>query len=216
MVNKKRCKRIAMVLACILIPVGAFGFGYFFRTDEKEKQVENTLTVDGSIEGSIAETSAVDMKGIVPGDTLNETININPKSTADSLIRVKIEPSWEGGDNAKNLATENIKFIYADGVSLANNVEQSNAGDWFKAADGYLYYMSSVTSRTEAMPLVKELRFNAGTSDQDANKYQGKQLKIKVTMDMVQCKYNAFETKWNISKDTSLGKKLDNICNPNK
>lgn len=212
MINKKRSKRVAIVLACILIPVGAFGFGYFFRNHKVNKQVANTLTVDGSIGGSIVENITPNTIGIVPGDIINETINIAPNATTDSLLRVKIDPSWEGGQNAKSLTTSNLKIIYADGVRVSEEFDSNNGDYWFKANDGYLYYMNPVKSTQSDMKLVKGIKFNGGTDDADANKYQGKQLNINVTMDMVQCKYDAFVEKWNMSKDSNLKSELKNIC----
>lgn len=213
MINKKKNKRIAMILACILIPVGAFGFGYFFRNDEKNKQVANTLTVDGSIGGSIVENFEPDTGGIVPGDVVDETINIKPNATAPSLLRVKIDPSWKGGQNEESLTTSNLEIIYAEGVNVSEKLAINNGDYWFKADDGYLYYMNYVKNTQPDISLVKGIKFNGGSDDTDANKYQGRQLNIKVTMDMVQCKHDAFVTKWNISKDSNLGDKLKNICN---
>ena len=113
MKNKKKTRRIAIVLACILIPLGAFGFGYFFKQDKvSEKKVTHTLTVDGNIEGTIKNTVEANTAGIVPGDTVDETINIKPSATTPSLLRVKIEPAWYNNDTKTDLKVSNIKFIF--------------------------------------------------------------------------------------------------------
>ena len=81
--NKKRtAKRIAIILAFILLPVGAFGFGYFFKDTSQDKQLSHTLTVDGNI---ISEDINVNSNGIVPGDSISVPISIKPNSIA--LIR---------------------------------------------------------------------------------------------------------------------------------
>ena len=46
------------------------------------------MTVDGSIEVTTTRETEVSLAGIVPGDTINKTINIKPDSTAESLMRV--------------------------------------------------------------------------------------------------------------------------------
>ena len=48
--------------------------------------------------------------------------------------------------------------------------------------------MDSSKIKENDMELVKGIKFLGGTDDTDANKYQGKNLKIKVTMDMIQCR----------------------------
>lgn len=211
MVNKKRNKRVAIVLVCILIPVIGFGFGYFFKKVETEKKVSNTLTVDGDIGGTIAESTVTNENGIVPGDTVNETIKLKPNSTADSLIRVKVESSWTGGENVADLKSSNIELIYDDSVNVKEEIS-NESNYWYKSSDGYLYYMSPVKKSNEDMPLVKGIKF-IGSDEEDINKYQGRELKIRVNMDMVQCKYGAFEQTWGIDKESSLGKELTNICN---
>ena len=63
------------------------------------------------------------------------------------------------------------------------------------------------------MQLVKGIKFLGGTNDEDANKYQGKNLKINVTLEMIQCKYAPFKTRWTeVEKDGELYNKLNALC----
>ena len=202
--NKKRTKRLAILLACILVPLGAFGFGYFLNKYKVEKQIAQTLTVEGSIGGTIADTN-LNISEIVPGDIISQSIELNSTSTAPSLIRVKIAPTWEGLSSSNN-----IKLIYEDGVTVNNEIEDNKNEYWYKCDDGYLYYIGTVTDNKN-MKLVKGIQFLGGESDEDANKYQDKKLTINVTMDMIQSKYGAFQHRWNVN-DEELKNKLKGLC----
>ena len=92
--SKKKLRRVTLVLVGVLLPVGVFGFGYFFKQDSKNSQVAHTLSVDGDIDGSITENVTTDATGIVPGDQVSTTIDIKPLSTSYSLLRVKVRPYW--------------------------------------------------------------------------------------------------------------------------
>lgn len=212
MENKRKTRRIAIALACILIPLGALGFGYFVGGDKAaDKKVANTLTVDGKIEGTVVNTQDANTDGIVPGDTISKTINIKPNATAPSLLRVKIEPSWYDGNKKEDLSVSNIKFIYTNDI-VKDDFTTSGKDYWYKCDDGYLYYMNSVTTRAEAMELVEGIKFLGGNNDTDAKAYQGKNLKITVTMDMIQCKYAPYKTRWGIKENSELYNKLEVLC----
>lgn len=206
--NSKKAKRLVIATLCALIPVGALGFGYFTGGDEKKDiQIANTLTVDGSIEVTTTRETEVSLDGIVPGDTINKTINIKPDSTAESLMRVKIQPNWEGVESPN---ISNIKIVYADNA-VKEELNSSENNYWYKEGN-YLYYIGKVTTQ-DAMQLVKGIKFLGGTNDEDANKYQGKNLKINVTLEMIQCKYAPFKTRWTeVEKDGDLYNKLNALC----
>ncbi|WP_434798595.1 hypothetical protein [Terrisporobacter vanillatitrophus] len=206
--NKRKTRRIAISLACILIPLGALGFGYFVVRDEAtDKKVAHTLTVDGKIEGTVVNTQDANIDGIVPGDTISKTINIKPNATTPSLLRVKIEPSWHDGNNKTALPVSNIKFLYANNVKTDFIDGENNY--WYNNGD-YLYYMNYVTT-AEATKLVEGIKFLGGSDDVNAKDYQGKNLKITVTMDMIQCKYAPYKTRWGI-ENNNLYSKLEALC----
>ena len=208
--SKKKLRRVTLVLVVVLLPFGAFGFGYFYSNKDIDNKVAQTLTVDGHIGGSVvSKVSSID--GIVPGDTISKNINVLPNATTPSLLRVKIEPGWYNREKESSLSTENIKLLYNNVTE--NFIDYKDKKDyWFKSDDGYLYYMDSVTTKNEAIELVKGIKFNGGTDDVNANIYQGKHLKIKVTMDMIQCKYAPYKKRWNVTSESELYKKLKNLC----
>lgn len=206
----KKARRVSIILVCILVPVGAFGFGYFMKQGSlNNKQVAHTLTVDGEIKGTIVEMEESSAEGIVPGDTVGKTINIKTNATAPSLLRVKIEPSWYDGDNKTSLSVSNIEIKYADNVKY-NEFIEGRTDYWYENNDGYLYYMDSVTKQ-EAIALVKGIEFLVN-DNLDTKDYQGKKLKIKVDMEMIQCKYSPYEKKWEIQNNIHLSNKLKELC----
>ena len=212
MKNKKKTRRIAIVLACILIPLGAFGFGYFTANKEVSNQVAHTLTVNGDITGSITESVTTDVTGIVPGDQVESTINIQPTSTADSLLRVKVKPYWmnDSGGEDTGLSSTNLKLL--ESSSIKTDLSENS---WYKEGD-YYYYINKVNSRTGEINLIKGIEFLAlDNPDYDANKYQNKKIGIKVTMEMVQCSSDAYKFKWN-SLSTDLNSKLDELSPASK
>lgn len=217
--NKKSFRRIAIVLALILLPIGAFTLGYFYKNNTIKNQVANTLTVDGSIEGSINENVVTEATSMVPGDEVSAEINIKPTSTAKSLLRVKLEPYWMNGSVRSTLPTDNLQMIFSGKVG-----SDLSDGSWYKNGD-YYYYLSKVDKNTDILKLVKGIKFLSGTavegkqsgSEEDINKYQGKGMGISVTMDMVQCADKAYKSRW--TEDTmsdDLKAKLDLLCEESK
>lgn len=210
--SKKKLRYIAIVLALIFLPIGAFTLGYFFKIKSENHKVAHTLSVDGSINGSITQDIAGDVDGIVPGDEVAVTVNIKPTSSADSLLRVKIEPYWSNGDKGKSLSADNIEIIYANN-SVKNDMSN---GSWYKHGE-YLYYMGNVNNSTDNLELVKGIKFLATGSENTLESYQNKDIHMKVTMDMVQCSDYAYTSKWSEANITgSLADRLNSFCQEGK
>lgn len=217
--NKEFFSKFAIGLALILLPFGAFTLGYFFKNNSIENQVANTLTVDGSIEGSITENVLTESTSMVPGDEVSATINIKPTSTAKSLLRVKLEPYWIDGSEKSNLSTDNLEIMFKGNVGA----DLSN-GSWYKNGN-YYYYINQVDKSTNTLELVEGIKFLSGVnsesiqgaSEVDNNEYQGKGIGISVTMDMVQCAYKAYQSSWNDDNiQGDLKTKLDSLCENSK
>lgn len=122
-------------------------------------------------------------------------------------MRVKIEPKWVDVDNPE---ISNIKIVYADNA-VKEELNSSENNYWYKEGN-YLYYIGKVMKQ-DAMQLVKGIKFLGGTNDEDANKYQGKNLKINVTLEMIQCKYAPFKTRWKETEgNITLYNKLKGLC----
>lgn len=202
--KNKQLRRVTLVLFMSLIPIGAFGFGYFYSNKAVDNEIANTLMIDGNIEGSIV-SKVNNIDNIVPGDTINKSIHILPNATAPSLIRVKIQPNWYDKEIKTNLAIDNIEILYEDNVKEAF-IDEGSKNYWYKL-DEYLYYMNLVT-KDEAINLVKGIKFNGGPN---ANKYQGKNLKIEIDLDIVQAKHKVYSQRWEVT-NVNLKKQLDTLC----
>ena len=212
MINKK-VKKTAILLAFMLIPVGAFGFMYFWKEDIRDSQVANTLSVNGNITGSITENADVDTTGMVPGDQIEATINISPTSTEDSLLRVKVEPYWKNkGNDGQILDNSNLKLIEDNLVKL-----DMSEGTWYKNKD-YYYYIGTVgKDKKSEIGLIKGIEF---LPSDNANKYQNNQVGIRVTMEIVQARGKVYKTKWNLDSqndsDLKIINELDKYAPDNK
>lgn len=205
--SKKKTRKVAIILVCILMPFGAFGFGYFWNGDSEDNQVANTLSVNGDITGSITKDADVDTTGMVPGDEVKSTININPTSTTDSLLRVKVKPylkNSEGKEDSK-LSSNNLELI-TEGV--ADSITDNK---WYKEGE-YYYYIGKVNSKMNEINLIKGIKFlvlNNESESYKVNDYQDRQVGIEVTMEMVQCSSKAYSGKWN-SGGNILSEDLNN------
>ena len=169
--NKK--KKFLIALVVILVPVIGFGFNYF-RWDGNDQVSKQTLTVNGGI--SIENISA-DQK-LVPGDKICDTIGFDIKSTAPSLLRVKVE-TFCGDD------TTPVDIGIVEGVDK----------NWVNGNDGYYYYTKTVDQSTGVLQFASDLKFGTETGE-DLNQYQDQYIKAKITAEMVQAKYGVFETAW--------------------
>ena len=194
--SKKKLRRVTLVLVGILLPIGAFGFGYFFKQDNKNSQVAHTLSVDGDIKGSITENVTTDATGIVPGDQVSATIDIQPLSKSDSLLRVKVRPYWmndEGKENS-SLDNKNLKLLEVESVK-----DDLSEGSWYKEGE-YYYHIGKVNNKNNNINLIKGIEFLALNDENESyniNDYQNKGIGIEVTMEMVQCSGKGYSVKWN-------------------
>ncbi|MGN1032715.1 MAG: hypothetical protein ACI4PU_04575 [Intestinibacter sp.] len=184
----KKFKKWIVALIVILIPAIGFGFNYF-RWQGDQSVSKQTLTVKGGI--TVQEVS--EYEKLVPGDKICNSIGFNIESTAPSFLRVKVETFYK--DDGSNLTTEDTKADIGTIVGLKDN--------WVDGNDGYYYYTKAVdqdTQGTEALLFADSIKFEV-KDDDDANEYQDKYIHAKVTAEMVQAKYDAFKTAWNVTSD---------------
>ena len=207
--SKKKLRYMAIVLALIFLPIGAFTLGYFFKNENiNAKTQANTLTVDGSLDGTFKTDETIG--NLVPGDTVNKSIVLKPNCTAPSLLRVKVEPYWEGMDTDGAKDGSNITIGYSSSINFKETLDNDNDNDdgyWYKHNDGYLYFIGEITSDIKEINLVDNIKFEG---DNNINNYQNKTLKMNVSMELVQSKYDAFESAWNIPGE-NLKNKLKSI-----
>lgn len=202
--SKKKLRRVTLVLVGVLLPAGAFGFGYFLKQDSiPTKTLGNTLVVNGEIDGTLKDAN-LDTTGLVPGDSIDKTIQINPKCTAPSLLRVKVVTYWAGkGEDSSNINTK-FKIKYSNDLK-----KDSTESYWYKdKTDGYLYYMGIIDEKNTEIDLVEGFQLETGNN---VNEYQGKNIKVKVDLDLIQAKHKVYSTKWgDIEKNLEV--ELDKLC----
>lgn len=207
MKKRKLVKRILIVMVVLLLPIGAFTLGYFFKETNKDKEIVNTLTVDGNIIENIQSNN----QGIVPGDETEAIINIEPTSTAKSLLRVKLNPYWIKDGDKSDLDTSNLKILFDEGVKIGDS-----KGSWYKSGE-YLYYLGAVDKNTGILNLVKGIKFLTEPENEnekfktDVNLYQNKSIGIEVAMDMVQYSDRAYQSRWGSTMNDELKSALESL-----
>lgn len=191
----KRFRKVLIVLLAILVPVSiGFGFNFFSWNGSKELNKE-AMTV----EGELSIDDLANIKNLVPGDKICDSVTMNITSSTVSLLRVKVE-------------------IYcADSEKPETDIAPiKNAGDnWLKGSDGYYYYTQGVKNGDIVKLAEDGIYFNGLNDNVDMNKYQGKKIKVVAKAELVQAKHGVFEGKWGLSenKDGDIYTKLKKISN---
>lgn len=191
----KRFRKVLIVLLAILVPVSiGFGFNFFSWNGSKELNKE-AMTV----EGELSIDDLANIKNLVPGDKICDSVTMNITSSTVSSLRVKVE-------------------IYcADSEKPETDIAPiKNAGDnWLKGSDGYYYYTQGVKNGDIVKLAEEGIYFNGLNDNVDMNKYQGKKIKVVANAELVQAKHGVFAEKWGLSenKDGDIYTKLKKISN---
>ena len=179
----KRFRKVLIVLLAILVPVSiGFGFNFFSWNGSKELNKE-AMTV----EGELSIDDLANIKNLVPGDKICDSVTMNITSSTVSSLRVKVE-------------------IYcADSEKPETDIAPiKNAGDnWLKGSDGYYYYTQGVKNGDIVKLAEDGIYFNGLNDNVDMNKYQGKKIKVVANAELVQAKHGVFAEKWGLKSDTT-------------
>ena len=179
----KRFRKVLIVLLAILVPVSiGFGYNFFSWNDSKELNKE-AMTV----EGELSIDDLANIKNLVPGDKICDSVTMNITSSTVSLLRVKVD-------------------IYcADSETAETDIAPiKNAGDnWLKGSDGYYYYTQGVKNGDIVKLAEDGIYFNGVNNDVDMNKYQGKKIRVAAEAELVQAKHGVFAEKWKLSESNN-------------
>ena len=177
----KRFRKVLIVLLAILVPV-SIGFGFnFFSWNKSQELSKEAMTVDGAL----TITDVANVKNLVPGDKICDGVTMDIKSSAVSLLRVKVD-------------------VYcADSTTPETNIEpiKNTNADWLKGSDGYYYYTQGVKNGVQVKFAEEGIYFNGVNNDVDMNKYQGKKINVKASAELVQAKHSVFAKKWGLNQD---------------
>ena len=175
----KRFRKVLIVLLAILVPV-SIGFGYnFFSWNGSKELNKEAMTV----EGELSIDDLANIKNLVPGDKICDSLTMNITSSTVSLLRVK------------------VNVYYADSETAETDIAPiKNAGDnWLKGSDGYYYYTQGVKNGDIVKLAEEGIYFNGLNDNVDMNKYQGKKIKVVANAELVQAKHGVFEKKWGLN-----------------
>ena len=204
----KRFRKVLIVLLAILVPV-SIGFGFNFFSGESSDSAENRAM---TVAGTLTVNKISEAQNLVPGDKICDGVTMNIKSSAVSLLRVKVDIYYAEVGSTEYTVTTDIASI-------------KNAGDnWLKGSDGYYYYANGVKNGNTVTLASDGIYFNAAEDEADnkdedsginMNKYQGKKIKVVANAELVQAKHGVFAEKWGLSenKDGDIYTKLKKISN---
>lgn len=177
----KRFRKVLIVLLAILVPV-SIGFGFnFFSWNKSQELSKEAMTVDGAL----TITDVANVKNLVPGDKICDGVTMDIKSSAVSLLRVKVD-------------------VYcADSTTPETNIEpiKNTNADWLKGSDGYYYYTQGVKNGDIVKLAEDGIYFNGLNDNVDMNEYQGKKIKVVANAELVQAKHSVFAKKWGLNQD---------------
>lgn len=194
----KRFRKVLIVLLAILVPV-SIGFGFNFFSGESSDSAENRAM---TVAGTLTVNKISEAQNLVPGDKMCNGVTMNIKSSAVSLLRVKVDIYYAEVGSTEYTVTTDIASI-------------KNAGDnWLKGSDGYYYYTQGVKNGDTVTLASYGIYFNAAEDEADnkdedsginMNKYQGKKIKVVANAELIQAKYGVFKDAWgldqNVDKD---------------
>ena len=190
----KRFRKVLIVLLAILVPV-SIGFGFNFFSGESSDSAENRAM---TVAGTLTVNKISEAQNLVPGDKICDGVTMNIKSSAVSLLRVKVDIYYAEVGSTEYTVTTDIASI-------------KNAGDnWLKGSDGYYYYANGVKNGNTVTLASDGIYFNAAEDEADnkdedsginMNKYQGKKIKVVANAELVQAKHGVFAEKWRLSED---------------
>ena len=177
----KRFRKILIVLLAILVPV-SIGFGFNFFNSKSSDSVENQAM---TVAGTLTVNQISEAQNLVPGDKICKGVTMDIKSSAVSLLRVKVD-------------------VYcADSTTPETNIEpiKNTNADWLKGSDGYYYYTQGVKNGDIVKLAEDGIYFNGLNDNVDMNEYQGKKIKVVANAELVQAKHSVFAKKWGLNQD---------------
>ena len=181
----KRFRKVLIVLLAILVPV-SIGFGFNFFSGESSDSAENQAM---TVAGKLSMNEVAKAQNLVPGDKICNGINMEIKSSAVSLLRVKVDLYY--GDingDADNLGKDVLSIKGIDNTK------------WKRGSDGYYYYMDGVDSK-DNLTFGSGIYFEAANKDAKINDYQNKKIKVVANAELIQAKYGVFKDAWGLDQD---------------
>ena len=195
----KRFRKVLIVLLAILVPV-SIGFGFNFFNSKSSDSVENQAM---TVAGTLTVNQISEAQNLVPGDKICKGVTMDIKSSAVSLLRVKVDVYYAKVGSTEYTVTTDIAPIDNPGTN------------WLKGSDGYYYYTQGVKNGDIVKLAEEGIYFNGLNDNVDMNKYQGKKIKVVANAELVQAKHGVFAEKWGLSenKDGDIYTKLKKISN---
>ena len=147
----KRFRKVLIVLLAILVPV-SIGFGFNFFNSKSSDSVENQAM---TVAGTLTVNQISEAQNLVPGDKICKGVTMDIKSSAVSLLRVKVDVYYAKVGSTEYTVTTDIAPIDNPGTN------------WLKGSDGYYYYTQGVKNGDTVTLASDGIYFNAAEDEAD-------------------------------------------------
>ena len=206
--HNKKIKAGVAALALGAVLIGGT-YAWFTSTDT----VENKFQTGSIIEDLDKDGNGVEIweefeepKNVVPGDTDTKLVQVQNTTTYDSFIRVRFEIKWD--KDISNTIQLNGKEVELVQLNFENNLVDDQTknpdGKWYKAEDGWYYYMGKVAGGQFTNPLLESVTLSTDTP----NDYRGLKYTVNVIAESIQADNDAHDSEWSKNDDV-LKAKLD-------
>lgn len=182
------------VAACLLLAAGGTTLAYF--TDSET--AHNVVTSGGVDIGIVEKTKVGDdlldfpeegVLGVMPGESVSKIVTVENTGSAPAWVRVKVDRSVLGEDEAELPLAAEVKVKGAggsDGVAEVEVVSFEVEDGWVDGGDGWWYWTSPVAPGGSTGVLFDAVSFAKLTPDA----YQGCTASVDVSAQAVQSAHN--------------------------
>lgn len=204
-----RFKIILFIITCMIIFIPNLVFTQDIQWFTSSKEINNTLQtgkVDVSINKSI-DDEIINLD-IFSSDKskIESKINFINTGTSDIFLRILVIPTvtdytdktWVG-----KVDTDEIEINYFN----ASNKLSADDKYWYIGEDGYMYYKSVIKKDEQINEKFLE-SISINLSEKSKEYYKDKNLNLKIVVEAVQSKNQAYKSVWSIT-DEELIKILD-------
>lgn len=204
-----RYKIILFTITCMIILIPSLVFTQEIQWFSSSKELNNTFQI-GKVDVSINKSIDDEMINldIFSSDksTIKSKINFVNIGTSDIFLRVLVIPivtdstdkTWVG-----KVDLDEIQFNYFNGSSKLCADDKY----WYLGEDGYMYYKSIIKKDEQINEKFLE-SISIDLSEKSKEYYKDKTLNIKIVVEAVQSKNQAYKSVWSIT-DEELIKILD-------
>lgn len=200
-------KRLSVMVGIAVISISVIGGTLAWFTDKQE--VINKIST-GAIKHKIIERFDENTsQNLLPGEEINKDVWIHNIEKSDSLLRVKITPTWvnENGVKVEDAASHEVKAVIKndkwtlgnDGFYYYNEIFKSHNKDEVHPNEDEISDESTLPS-CYSDQILSSILLSGETKDQE--KYANRKLDVVVKSETVQVNKDAYNAEWKVEDET--------------